>query len=88
VSCRSCRARKTYRYVCVALYLRKCSSFVSNKTIFYVAELSPPLEPYDLEADPTLKGALDVIRIENETIDEAVNRLLNKAAEKILKDDE
>jgi hypothetical protein len=35
-----------------------------------------------------LKGALDVIRITNEGIDEAVNRLLNEAAEKILKEDE
>jgi hypothetical protein len=46
------------------------------------------LEPYDPEADPALKGALDVIRIANEAVDEAVNRLLNKVAEKILKEDE
>jgi hypothetical protein len=50
------------------------------------AELSPPPEPYDPEADPSLKGALDVIRIANEAIDEAVNRLLNKAADKVLKE--
>jgi hypothetical protein len=35
-----------------------------------------------------LKGTLDVIRIANEAVDEAVNRLLNEAAEKILKEDE
>jgi hypothetical protein len=29
-----------------------------------------------------------VIRIANEAVDEVVNRLLNEAAEKILKDDE
>jgi hypothetical protein len=52
------------------------------------AELSPPPEPYDLEADPYLKGALDVIRIANEAVDEAVNRLLNEAAYKILKGDD
>jgi hypothetical protein len=38
--------------------------------------------------DPTLKGALDVIRIANEAIDEDVDRLLNEAAEKILKEDD
>jgi hypothetical protein len=35
-----------------------------------------------------LKGALDVIRIANEAVDEAVNRLLNEAANKILKEDD
>jgi hypothetical protein len=51
------------------------------------AELSPPPEPYDPEADPSLKGALDVIRIANEAVDEVVNKLLNEAADKVLKDD-
>jgi hypothetical protein len=46
-----------------------------------VAELSPPPEPYDPKADPSLKGALDVIRIANEAVDGAVNRLLNEAAD-------
>jgi hypothetical protein len=86
-SWRSCRARKAYRYVYVAVYLRKCSSFVSDKTTFYVAELSPP-ELYDPEADPALKGALNVIRIANEAIDKAVNMLLNEAADKVLKEDD
>jgi hypothetical protein len=35
-----------------------------------------------------LKGALDVIRIANEVVDEAVNRLLNEATDKILKEDD
>jgi hypothetical protein len=44
--------------------------------IFYdVAELSPSPEPYNPEADPTMKEALDMIRIANE------------AAEKVLKED-
>jgi hypothetical protein len=51
-------------------------------------ELSPPPERYDPETDPSLKGALDVIRIANEAVDEAVNRLLNKAADKVLKEDD
>jgi hypothetical protein len=62
---------------------------VINKNLYFgAAEISPPPEPYDPEADPALKGALDVIKIANEVVDEAVNRLLNEAAEKILKEDE
>jgi hypothetical protein len=34
-----------------------------------------------------MKEALDIIKIANEAIDEAVNRLLNEAAEKVLKED-
>jgi hypothetical protein len=34
-----------------------------------------------------MKEALDMIRITNEAIDEAVNRLLNEADEKVLKED-
>jgi hypothetical protein len=43
---------------------------------FGAAELSPPPEPYDPEADPSLKGALDIIRIANEAVDEAVDKVL------------
>jgi hypothetical protein len=66
-----------------------CLSFVIDKNLYFgVAKLSPPLESYNPEADPALKGALDVIRIANEAIDEAMDRLLNETAEKILKDDD
>jgi hypothetical protein len=34
-----------------------------------------------------MKGALETIRIAKGVVDEAVNRLLNEAAEKILKED-
>jgi hypothetical protein len=34
-----------------------------------------------------MRGALETIRIAEEAVDEAVNRILNKAAEKILKED-
>jgi hypothetical protein len=34
-----------------------------------------------------MKESLDMIRIANEAVDEAVDRLLNKAAEKVLKED-
>jgi hypothetical protein len=52
-----------------------------------IAEVSPPPEPYDPKADPSLKGALDVNRIANEAIDEAVNRLLNEVVDKVFKED-
>jgi hypothetical protein len=54
---------------------------------FTTAELSPPHEPYNPEADPAMKEALEMIRIANKVVDEAVNRLLNEATEKILKED-
>jgi hypothetical protein len=53
-----------------------------------VAELSPPLEPYDPKADPSLKGALDIIKIANEAIDEAINKLLEETADKVLKEND
>jgi hypothetical protein len=56
--------------------------------IFYdVVELSPPPEQYNPEVDPALKEALEMIKIANEDVDEAVNRLLNEAAEKVLNED-
>jgi hypothetical protein len=51
-------------------------------------ELSPPPEPYNPKADPSLKRALDVIRIANEAADEGVNGLLEEAADKVLKEDD
>jgi hypothetical protein len=52
---------------------------------FITAGLSPPPEPYNPEADPVMKEALDVMKIANEVVDEVVDRLLHEAAEKILK---
>jgi hypothetical protein len=54
---------------------------------FATTELSSPPEPYDPEADRAMKAALETIRIAEEAVDEAVDRLLNEAAEKILKED-
>ena len=50
-------------------------------------ELSPLPEPYDPQADPVMKEALDVMSVANSIVDEVVDRLLNEAAEKILKED-
>ena len=54
---------------------------------FATASLSPPPEPFNPEADPVMKEALDVMKIANEVVDEVVHRLLHEAAEKILKED-
>jgi hypothetical protein len=54
---------------------------------FGAAVLSHPLEPYNHEVDPSLKGALDITRIANEAIDETVNKLLDEVGDKVLKDD-
>jgi hypothetical protein len=51
------------------------------------AELSPPPEPYNPKADPSVKEALDIIKIANDAIDEAVDRLLSEAADKVLRED-
>jgi hypothetical protein len=51
------------------------------------AELSPLPEPYDPQANPVMKEALDVMSVANSIIDEVVDRLLNEAAEKFLKED-
>jgi hypothetical protein len=37
--------------------------------------------------DPEMKEALDVISIANSIIDEVVDKLLNEAAEKIIRED-
>jgi hypothetical protein len=34
-----------------------------------------------------MKESLDIIRIANEVVDEAIDRLLNEATEKLLKED-
>ena len=54
---------------------------------FGAAELSPPPEPYNPEADPSLRESLEYNRIANEAVDEVVNGLLNEVAENVLKED-
>jgi Mg/Co/Ni transporter MgtE len=51
------------------------------------AELSPLPEPYNLLANPVMKEALDILSVANSIVDEVVDKLLNEAAEKILKED-
>jgi hypothetical protein len=51
------------------------------------AELSPLPEPYNPLADPDMKEALDVISVANSIVDEVVDKVLNEATEKILRED-
>jgi hypothetical protein len=51
------------------------------------AELSPPLEPFDLLADLETKKAIEIINMVEAIVDEVVNKLLNEIAEKVLKED-
>jgi hypothetical protein len=55
--------------------------------LFTTAELPLLPKPYNPQADPVMKEALDVMSIANSIVDEVVDRLLNEAAEKILKKD-
>jgi hypothetical protein len=51
------------------------------------AELCPTLEPYNPLADPEMKEALDIVGVANFIIDEVVDKLLNKVAEKVLREE-
>jgi hypothetical protein len=51
------------------------------------AELPPPPEPFDPLADPETKKAIEIINIVESIVDEVVNKLLNEAAEKVLKEE-
>jgi hypothetical protein len=63
-------------------------SFDSDRYLcFNATELSPPPEPYNPKADPSVKEALNIIKIANDTIDEVVDRLLNEASDKVLRED-
>jgi hypothetical protein len=64
--------------------------FIASKFInmlFITTGLSPPPEPYNPEADPIMKEALDVMKIANKVFGEVVYKLLHEAAERILKED-
>jgi hypothetical protein len=63
----------------LALWLRTNSLSITT-------ELSPPPEPYNPLADPEMKEALDVMSLANSIIDEVVDKLLNEAAKKILRE--
>jgi hypothetical protein len=51
-------------------------------------ELPPPLELFDLLADPEMKKAIEIINMAEAIVDEVVTKLLNEVAEKVLKEDQ
>jgi hypothetical protein len=69
--------------------LLRCWFLASKFTnIFFIAAgISPPLEPYNPEADPAMKEALYIMKIDNDVVDEVVDRLLHEAPENVLKED-
>jgi hypothetical protein len=64
----------------LALWLR-------TNSLSFTTELSPLSEPYNPLADPEMKEALDVMNLANSIIDEVVDKLLNEATEKILREE-
>jgi hypothetical protein len=61
--------------------------WLRTNSLLTIAELSPLPEPYNPLADLDMKEALDVMSIANSIIDKVVDKLLNEAAEKILRED-
>jgi hypothetical protein len=69
-------------------HFRKFLSFDTDRYLcLNAAELYPPPEPYNPDADSSIKEVLDIIKIANDAIDEVVVRLLNEAADKVLRED-
>jgi hypothetical protein len=61
--------------------------WLRTNSLSTTVELSPLPEPYDPQADPVMKEALDVMSVANSIVDEVIDRLLNEAAKKILRED-
>jgi hypothetical protein len=57
-----------------------------TNSFLITAELSPLPKPYNPLADPVMKEAMDIMSIANSIVDEVVDKLLNEAVEKILKE--
>jgi hypothetical protein len=56
--------------------------------VFTATELPPPPEPFDPLADPETKKAIEIINMAEAIVDEVVTKLLNEAAEKVLKEEQ
>jgi hypothetical protein len=60
----------------------------SNLFTFYItAELSPPSEPVESLVVPEAKKEDEITKMAEAIMDEAINRLLNEAAEAVLKEE-
>jgi hypothetical protein len=74
----------------IALWLLASAiDFVASDWLIFPTsvELSPPPELVDPLSDPEMKEALDIINMAESIVDEVVNRLLHKVAEKVLKEE-
>jgi hypothetical protein len=81
-------AERARRIGIILEFLASVSIFwLRTNSLSIVAELSPLPEPYDPQADPVMKETWDVMSVANSIIDEVINKLLNEATEKILKED-
>jgi hypothetical protein len=56
-------------------------------TFSIAAELSPSLEPFEPTADPEAKREEEITKMAEAILDEAISRLLNEAAEAVLKEE-
>jgi hypothetical protein len=78
------RVRHTYCFWILALVF---IFWLQTNSLPITTKLSPLHEPYNPLADPVMKEARDIMSVANSIVDEVVDRLLNEAAEKILKED-
>jgi hypothetical protein len=71
------------------LLLTLCFILVtSNLFMFYIAaELSPPTEPFESQANPDAKNKDEIIKMAEAIMDKVVTQLLNEAAEVVLKEE-
>jgi hypothetical protein len=71
------------------LLLTLCFILVtSNLFTFYIAaELSPPPEPFESQADPEAKKEDEITKMAEAIMDKVVFQLLNKATEVVLKEE-
>jgi hypothetical protein len=56
-------------------------------TFSIAAELSPSPEPFEPTADPEAKREEEITKMAEAILDEAISRLLNEAAEAVLKEE-
>jgi hypothetical protein len=71
------------------LFLTLCFIFVTSNlfTFCIAAELSPPPEPFESMTDPEVDKKDEITKVAEAIMDKAVSRLLNEAAETILKEE-
>jgi hypothetical protein len=56
--------------------------------MFYIsAELSPPPEPFESQAEPEAKNEDEIIKMAEAIMDKVVTQLLNEAVEVVLKEE-